>query len=110
MREDARARPAAHPPWACGSRLGPTTPSDRSPRSSRPCPGRALPSPDAIRAIAHDLTEEGYEQAITVALSPTEQAPFLDAGFALHERLHLLTHDLATVPPRIAPKPAAPPP
>ena len=71
-------------------------------------PGHALPSPDAIREIAHDLTEQGYEQAITVALSPTEQAPFLDAGFALHERLHLLTHDLAAVPSRIAPKPRRP--
>ena len=71
-------------------------------------PGRALPAPAAIREIAHDLAQDGYEQAITVALSPTEQAPFLEAGFAPHERLHLLTHDLAVVPPRTAPKPRRP--
>jgi ribosomal protein S18 acetylase RimI-like enzyme len=73
-----------------------------------PVPGRRLPPPDAIRAIAQDLGDDGYEQAITVALAPIEQGPFLDAGFVLHERLHLLTHDLHAVPSRIAPKPRRP--
>jgi ribosomal protein S18 acetylase RimI-like enzyme len=108
--KDARGRPSAPDAAAVGLRISPW-PNDalRSVAAQlAPVPGHALPAPAAIRAIAHDLTEEGYEQAITVALSPTEQAPFLAAGFALHERLHLLTHDLATVPPRMAPKPRRP--
>jgi ribosomal protein S18 acetylase RimI-like enzyme len=73
-----------------------------------PIPGRRLPSPETIRTIALGLTTDGFEQAITVALSPFEQAPFLEAGFVLHERLHLLRHDLHSVPPRVAPKPRRP--
>ncbi len=70
-----------------------------------PVPGGPLPSVTTIRTIVRDLAEEGYEQAITVALAPAEQEPFRDAGFVLHERLHLLVHDMATVPPRRSPKP-----
>ncbi|HTN80832.1 MAG TPA: GNAT family N-acetyltransferase [Acidimicrobiales bacterium] len=70
-----------------------------------PIPGGTLPKPAAIRAAANDLTARGYQRALTVALSPREQAPFLDAGFAVHERLHLLVHDLAGVPARVPPKP-----
>ncbi len=70
-----------------------------------PVPGTPLPTVARIRAIARQLADDGYEQAITVALSPTEQEPFRDAGFVLQERLHLLVHHLAAVPPRITPKP-----
>src|SRR5262245_24538443 len=70
-----------------------------------PVPGTPLPTSARIRAIARTLAHDGYEQAITVALSPPEQQPFRDAGFMLHERLHLLVHDLATLPPRTVPKP-----
>lgn len=70
-----------------------------------PVPGTPLPTSARIRAIARTLAHDGYEQAITVALSPPEQQPFRDAGFVLHERLHLLVHDLATLPPRTVPKP-----
>ncbi len=60
-----------------------------------------------IRAIARRLADDGYEQAITVALSPTEQEPFRDAGFVLQERLHLLVHHLTAVPPRTVPEAAS---
>ena len=70
-----------------------------------PVPGTPLPTAARIRAIARKLAEGGYERAITVALSPAEQAPFLDAGFVLQERLHLLVHDLTYVPPRGASRP-----
>lgn len=70
-----------------------------------PIPGSPLPDAARIRAIAHKLADDGYEQAITVALSPGEQEPFRDAGFVLQERLHLLVHDLAAVPLRSSLKP-----
>ena len=70
-----------------------------------PIPGASLPTAARIRAIARRLADDGYEQAITVALSPAEQEPFRDAGFALQERLHLLAHNLSVVPPRTGPKP-----
>ena len=70
------------------------------PRSSPRCLARTLPTLAAHQRGRGELAEDGYEQAITVALSPTEQDPFLDAGFVLQERLHLLVHDLAAVPPR----------
>ncbi len=65
-----------------------------------PVPGAPLPDAATLHAVARDLANGGYAQAITVALTPAEQEPFLRAGFLLHEHLHLLTHDLATVPPR----------
>ncbi len=70
-----------------------------------PVPGAALPTAARIRAIARRLADDGYEQAITVALSPAEQEPFRDAAFALQERLHLLVHNLSEMPPRVGPKP-----
>lgn len=36
------------------------------------------------------LTRSGYQTALTAALGPADAVPFLDAGFAIHERLHLL--------------------
>lgn len=65
-----------------------------------PVPGAALPTPDEIRVISLGLARRGYERAITIALPPAEQVPFREAGFLSHEDLHLLTHDLGTVPPR----------
>lgn len=40
----------------------------------------------------------GYRCVMTNALSETERRGFLAAGFEIHERLHLLTHDLVEVP------------
>ena len=103
-REAIPARPAAHQP---GLRISPLA-QRRPPIGRRAARARSWhPSPDGrgIRAIARQLAEDGYEQAITVALSPTEQEPFRDAGFVLQERLHLLVHHLTAVPPRMTPKP-----
>ena len=60
------------------------------------------------------LRGRGYARVVTNALAPAETLPFVDAGFAVEERLHLLHHDLtdlgeATVPgrrARIADRPA----
>ncbi len=47
-----------------------------------------------IRRASNDLASEGFVLAITAALNPAEQRAFLANGFDVHERLHLLRHDL----------------
>ena len=44
------------------------------------------------------LASRGYGEALTSALSPSEQAGFVGAGFSVCARLHLLSHDLASLP------------
>jgi ribosomal protein S18 acetylase RimI-like enzyme len=39
-----------------------------------------------------------YKAVVTSALSPADSLPFVDAGFAVRERLHLLAHDLGHLP------------
>ena len=60
--------------------------------------GRPL-SAAFVRHCSERLGRQGYERVITAALSPLEQSGFLDAGFEVEQRLHLLAHDLADVPP-----------
>jgi ribosomal protein S18 acetylase RimI-like enzyme len=45
------------------------------------------------------LAAKGYSSVLTAALSRTEQQPFVELGFTVHERLHLLRHDLREIPP-----------
>ena len=40
----------------------------------------------------------GYDSVLTSAVSARESAPFVDAGFVVHERLHLLALDLDGMP------------
>lgn len=63
-----------------------------------PTAGRHLTAAE-VRAVLVDLGRAGYERARTAALSPAEARPFLAAGFAVDEHLHLLAHDLSTLPP-----------
>ena len=42
----------------------------------------------------------GYRALFTSAVSPSESTPFVAAGFAVHENLHLLRADLHDAPPR----------
>ncbi|MEW6153582.1 MAG: GNAT family N-acetyltransferase [Actinomycetota bacterium] len=58
----------------------------------------ALLSRSFIERCLKTLADEGYTSAVTAALSRTEQAPFLAAGFYEHERLRLLSHDLRRAP------------
>ena len=62
-----------------------------------PTPGGA-PSPAALLAVVDELRRRGYRTALTPALTANEQPPFTDSGFTVHERLHLLRHDLRRVP------------
>lgn len=62
-----------------------------------PMPG-TLPSSRAVSATAKTLRDRGFEHVVTSAMSPREQEPFLQAGFEVHEHLHLLAHDLRNIP------------
>ncbi|CAN5516148.1 hypothetical protein BH10ACT1_BH10ACT1_06270 [soil metagenome] len=63
-----------------------------------PAPDRPGPSADAVAAELHDLRERGLRRVLTGALHQAELGPFVANGFVEHERLHLLRHDLVTVP------------
>lgn len=41
---------------------------------------------------------QGYRRAVTAALGERDQVPFLDTGFVVAERLHLLIHPLDWIP------------
>lgn len=45
------------------------------------------------------LRSRGYRRVVTNALTGPEQAAYLEVGFAVHERLHLLAHDMRRLPP-----------
>lgn len=63
-----------------------------------PLPDRPTPGVDDIRRQLDQLRERGVERVLTGALHHGEVAPFADAGFVIHERLHLLRHDLRELP------------
>ena len=61
-------------------------------------PARGRASPTAIARCLEELDGGGFESALTAALAAPEQAPFLAAGFAVRERLHLLTRRIDELP------------
>jgi ribosomal protein S18 acetylase RimI-like enzyme len=56
------------------------------------------PSPAVIERWLVLLRANGYEAVVTNALNAADSLPFVDAGFAVRERLHLLAHDLDDLP------------
>ena len=62
-------------------------------------PDRRPPSVDGIRHCLSELANRGYRGAVTAALEPREVLGFLDAGFTIRERLHLLGRSLDHLPP-----------
>lgn len=62
-----------------------------------PWPGRP-PRPATVRHAAGRLEADGVRLVLTPALRPEEQEPFLELGFRVRERLHLLRHRLGAVP------------
>ncbi|MEZ5144460.1 MAG: GNAT family N-acetyltransferase [Acidimicrobiales bacterium] len=64
-----------------------------------PATGRP-PSVDAVTECVRLLRRQGYDRALTSALTRAERTPFDEAGFGEHERLHLLRHDLYGLPAR----------
>lgn len=63
-----------------------------------PAPDRPTPTAAEIVSELGSLRSHGVERVVTSALHQHEVAPFLDGGFVEHERLHLLRHDLITLP------------
>jgi ribosomal protein S18 acetylase RimI-like enzyme len=59
---------------------------------------RGGPRPADVARCVGVLRDRGVQTALTAALGPADQQPFLDHGFEVHERLHLLTHDLRLLP------------
>lgn len=67
-----------------------------------PTPG-APPSPEALNQAVIAISDAGYRAVLTPALTFPEQPVFLEYGFSVHERLHLLRHDLFDLPSETAP-------
>jgi ribosomal protein S18 acetylase RimI-like enzyme len=61
-------------------------------------------SPDAtvsstvVQRCVEKARASGYHSVLTSAVSARESEPFVDAGFTVHERLHLLALDLVREP------------
>ncbi len=70
-----------------------------------PTPDGARPSAEFVRRCLRVLAEQGFQRVITGAVPPPEQAGLLEAGFQVHEHLHLLLLDKGAVLP---PLPVAP--
>lgn len=64
-------------------------------------PGRGRPTRAAIEQTLDELRHAGRQRALTAALAAVDAVPFLEAGFCVHERLHLLHRSVA--PPLQAP-------
>ncbi len=63
-----------------------------------PTPDRPLPTVQTVVDALDQLRGRGHHRAITGALHHHELSPFLAAGFVVHERLHLLRHELDALP------------
>jgi len=69
--------------------------------------GERVPTdPTVIDSCLGALHRAGFRTVVTSALAPADALPFVDAGFDVRERLHLLEHDLVALPPR-TPEPRA---
>lgn len=66
-----------------------------------PLPDGPVPSAAFVRDCLDQLAARGFTRVFTTALSVPEQVGFLDAGFRVEEHLHLLVHDLKTLPPLV---------
>jgi ribosomal protein S18 acetylase RimI-like enzyme len=61
-------------------------------------PARGRPGAREVQECVAGLGQLGFVTALTAALGPADQAPFLAAGFEVHERLHLLRRPIEPVP------------
>jgi len=53
---------------------------------------------DGVHDCVARLRGEGYQAVVTSAVTAADSLPFVDAGFEVRERLHLLEHPLRDVP------------
>jgi ribosomal protein S18 acetylase RimI-like enzyme len=89
-----RSRATADGPLRCSTWRG-----RRAVALLTPVGGRTIDRA-AVHACLDRLEAEGYARVVTAALSPADQDPFLDLGFEVRERLHLLVHHLGAPLPR----------
>ena len=68
------------------------------PATAHLTPGRGRPTVRSVLRALDDLRAGGFSRALTPALPRADQQPFLDAGFEVHERLHLLRRRLDDLP------------
>jgi ribosomal protein S18 acetylase RimI-like enzyme len=67
--------------------------------------GERVPTdPAVVDTCLRSLQRAGYRAVVTSAVAPADSLPFIDAGFDVRERLHLLEHGLDALPDR-APEP-----
>jgi ribosomal protein S18 acetylase RimI-like enzyme len=59
---------------------------------------RGRPTPFALARCLEQLAGGGYRSALTAALAPADQEPWLANGFVVHERLHLLSRPVEPAP------------
>ncbi len=70
-----------------------------------PAPDARPPTAEFVRRCMALLADQGYHQVVTGALSPEEQVGFVEAGFGVQERLHLLLLDKSVDLPPLPPGP-----
>ncbi len=87
------------------ARAGPW-PADGSVAFLVPVPDGAIASAEFVRRCLGLLAEQGFQRVVTAALPPAEQHGFLEAGFHVHEHLHLLILYTDTSIPPVPPGPA----
>ena len=56
------------------------------------------PTPEIVERCLRRLRVRGYSAVVTSALAAADALPFLDAGFSVRERLHLLAHAMGDLP------------
>lgn len=62
-------------------------------------PAGAVVPPHLVVDAIDRARARGYATVVTPALPPFEWRPYVDAGFEVRERLHLLVHHLLDLPP-----------
>jgi len=55
-------------------------------------------APSVVHRCVERARASGYDSVLTSAVGPAESGAFVDAGFSVRERLHLLALDLGTAP------------
>jgi len=59
---------------------------------------RVPKEPTTVESCLGPLRRNGYRSVVTTAMPPGDALAFVDAGFDVRERLHLLEHDLRDLP------------
>ena len=85
--------------WRGGwARLGPWRAQPGSSVAQLSIGSECSPSAQVVDRCLALLRDAGYAAVVTSAMPPAETLAFVDAGFTVRERLHLLAHDLRALP------------